>query len=201
MTISTLRITCFLCLATFLISCNSSTSKSTHEKQIPSENSQSQIDKVNTEARTSTQSKAEDQDGLDSSLSGFVENLKSGKDLSSFFNPNWSFVYHEDNRCEGSTDGQVENLSNTAIDSEIKLAVKNDGDGWACEKKEPTSYELDFDLKQKVADWDRVEIADYGDQEEKIMYVLGKGESDFLKLHFNDQDLIIIFEYRSEDPG
>ena len=78
--------------------------------------------------------------------------------MSLFFNDSWIFIYHEDNRCDGSTDGQIDNLKSTQIDSIIRLQVKNDGDGWACDKKGPKTFDLDFDLNKKIADWDRFEI-------------------------------------------
>lgn len=132
---------------------------------------------------------------------GFLANLKTGEKLSSFFNDNWILIYHKDNRCDGSTDGQINNLKSIQIDSIIKLQVKNDGEGWACDKKEPKTFDLNFDLKKKITDWDRFEIPNYENQEENIVFVVGAGESDYLKLHYDDNDLIIKLEYRSEDPG
>ncbi|WP_020529301.1 hypothetical protein [Flexithrix dorotheae] len=138
---------------------------------------------------------------VDSKASGFVKNLQAGKKLSSFFNDGWLFVYHEDHRCDGSTDGQLDNLAKGVIDSIITLEVKNDGDGWECDQEDPKTYHLDFDIKKKIATWDRFEIPNYENQEENIVYVVGAGESDYLKLHYNDNELIIKLEYRSEDPG
>jgi hypothetical protein len=100
--------------------------------------------------------------------SEFVEKLKNKGDLSSFFNENWTLIYHEDNRCEGSTDGQLNRLKSTQIESTIKLSVKNDGDGWECDKKKPKKYVLDFDLKDLVIEWERFEIPTYEKQDERI---------------------------------
>ncbi|EMS33664.1 hypothetical protein C943_04543 [Mariniradius saccharolyticus AK6] len=81
------------------------------------------------------------------------------------------------------------------------MQVKNDGNGWACEKREPKTYDLDFDLRKKINGWDRFEITNHENQEENIVYVVGAGESDYLKLYYNDKNLIVKLEYRSEDPG
>ena len=198
---SKLTIISFFCIVTILISCNSSTnSKVTGDNNVTID-IEEQIDKAEIETRTTNESTTTAQIPVDSKASGFVDNLKSGEILSLFFNDSWIFIYHEDNRCDGSTDGQIDNLKSTQIDSIIRLQVKNDGNGWACDKKEPKTYDLDFDLKKKITDWDKFEIPNYENQEENIVYVVGAGESDYLKLHYNDNDLIIKLEYRSEDPG
>ncbi len=138
---------------------------------------------------------------IDSLANRFVENLENGKNLASFFNEDWIFVYHADNRCDGSTDGEISRLKSLAIDRNIKLNVKNDGEGWACEKTEPKNYDLIFNLRKEVKSWDRFQIPNYEQKEKNVIYIIGKGESDYLKLHYNDAHLIIKLEYRSEDPG
>ncbi|MGB0868919.1 MAG: hypothetical protein ACPGSD_04910 [Flavobacteriales bacterium] len=155
----------------------------------------------NIETNNSNESKTEAKILVDSKASKFVENLKGGEKLSSFFNDGWIFIYYEYNRCKGLTDGQIDNLKSTQIDSIIRLQVKNNGDGWACDKKEPKTFDWDFDLKKKIADWDRFEIPKYENRVGNIVYVVGAGESDYLKLHYGENDLIIKLEYRSEDPG
>jgi hypothetical protein len=131
----------------------------------------------------------------------FIKHLEEGESLSSFFNENWLLIYYTDNRCDGATEGQVENLKSTQIDSIIGLRVTNDGDAWLCDKKEPSSFDFSFDIKKQVANWDRFEILESENQEDRIVYVLGAGQSDYLKLFFNEKNLIIKLEYRSEDPG
>lgn len=131
----------------------------------------------------------------------FVESLKNGENLSKYFIENWTLIYHEDNRCDGSTDGEISNLANTEIDKIITVKVKNDGDGWACDKKEPKNYSFDFNLKEQIKNWDRFEIANYESDEKNSIYILGAGESDYLKLHYNASGMIIKLEYKSEDPG
>ena len=193
----------FFCFVTILISCNNSTNSKVTGVNNVTIDIEEQIDKAEIDTRTTNESTTTAQIPVDSKASRFVDNLKSGEKLSLFFNDSWTFIYHEDNRCDGSTDGQIDNLKSTQIDSIIRLQVKNDGNGygWACDKKEPKTFDLDFNLKKKITDWDRFEIPNYENQEENIVYVVGAGESDYLKLHYNDNDLIIKLEYRSEDPG
>jgi hypothetical protein len=140
-----------------------------------------------------------------SSKEDFLEQLENGKSLSLFFSDHWVFVYHRDSRCDGSTDGKVVKLAKAEIDKTIKIRVKNDGDGWLkdyCNKKENRrTFYLNFSLKKQVADWDRFEISDTGNQTENVIYIHGRGESDYLVLHYGKNNLIIKMEYRSEDPG
>lgn len=193
-------ITLFSFLAIFILFDNSMNNNIFRDKTKVIDNRE-KINKLNIDIRTTKESSTLDQITVNSKASEFVKNLKSGEKLSLFFNSSWIFIYHEDNRCDGSTDGQIQNLKSTQIDSIIRLQVKNDGDGWACDKNKPKTIDLDFYLKKKITDWHRFEIPNYKNQERNILYVLGSGESDYLKLHYNDNYLIIKLEYRSEDPG
>ncbi|MEO0473707.1 MAG: hypothetical protein AAF206_29110, partial [Bacteroidota bacterium] len=132
------------------------------------------------------EAKNDSQTNFATSAQKFVQSLQAGESLASFFQDNWTFVYHEDNRCDGATDGQSTSLTKARIDGVIRLPVKNDGDGWACEKKEPSTYEVDFDLKKEIAKWDRFEMEENENQADKIVYVLGGGESDFVILHYGE---------------
>jgi hypothetical protein len=132
----------------------------------------------------------------------FLKQLMNEGELQLFFSNNWTFVYHKYGRCDGSTDGEKMNLSPFEIDGIIKLNVRNDGDGWACEKKEPTESYLDFRLKEQVKNWNRFEIPNYDNQgKDGVIYIAGLGESDYLVLHYDSNNLIVKMEYRSEDPG
>lgn len=131
----------------------------------------------------------------------FINQLEKRENLSSFFSKNWTLIYYTDNRCDGITNGQAHHLKSKQIDSTISFSVTNDGDGWACEKKEPSSYNFDFNLQKKIAHWDRFEVLPNEDPESTIWYVLGAGESDYLKVYYNNKNLISTLEYRSEDPG
>jgi len=133
----------------------------------------------------------------------FIIRLSKGEPLNLLFNNNWLIVYHEDNRCDGSTDGQLDSLKSSQIDEVIVLNVKNDGDGWACEKKEPKTFDISFSLKEKVKYWDRFHELE-NQSEKKFFFIVGQGESDYLKIHYDEFDsnyLIVRLEYRSEDPG
>ncbi len=198
---SKLTIITLLGFMIILISCTGSTNSNVNDNKKTIDKDKEQIDNTVIDSKTKNEPATEIKTQTNSKASEFLANLKTGEKLSSFFNDNWIFIYHEDNRCDGSTDGQIDNLKSTQIDSIIKLQVKNDGDGWACDKKEPKTFDLDFDLQKKITDWDRFEMPNYENQEENIVYVVGAGESDYLKLHYDDNDLIIKLEYRSEDPG
>jgi len=131
----------------------------------------------------------------------FVKYLTNEEKLQLLFNDNWTFVYHADDRCDGSTDGQISNLEPFEVDEIIRMKVVNDGEGWLCDKKEPKEFYLDFNLKEHVKDWDRIEIANYEIQEKNIVHVEGWGSSDYIKLYYDDNNLIVKMEYRREDPG
>ena len=196
---SKLTIITLLSIVTILISCNSTTKSNLNENK--SSIDKLQVDKNIIDSKIKNEPATKIRNQTNSKESEFLSNLKTGEKLSSLFNDNWIFIYHEYNRCDGSTDGQIDNLKSTQIDTIIILQVKNDGDGWACDKKEPKTFNLDFDLQKKIKDWDRFEIPNYENQEENIVYVVGAGESDYIKIYYDDNDLIIKLEYRSEDPG
>ncbi len=185
----------------FLFSCQNPTQKETNNKT-----KQHSISKEIAVEKLSNLKETDDAVSLsdisiDSLSHRFVEKLENGKDLSLFFAKEWVFVYHEDNRCDGSTDGEINNLNQSHIDKTIKLTVKNDGEGWACEKTLPKTFELNFNLKKMVKSWDRFQIPNYEQTEKNVVYVLGKGESDYLKLYYDENHLIFKLQYGSEDPG
>jgi len=191
----------FLGLLTISITCKSSSTSKwiDHKSEIEFEESQVKNTEINEKMADESTSDVLTQ--VHSIAEKFVMNLKSGKKISSFFSDNWMLIYHEDNRCDGSTDGQIANLISAQIDTIIRLQVKNDGDGWACDKQEPKSYALDFDIKKYIANWERFEIPNYESENKNIIYIVGAGESDYLKLYYNNSNLIVKLEYRSEDPG
>jgi len=129
--------------------------------------------------------------------------LQNGKSLKSLFSNKWELIFHKDDRCEGSTDGQINNLTDNQIDEIIKIQVRNNGNGWDCEKKQPSKYNISFLLSKQVKTWDRFEISQY-DEEKKIYFIVGEAESGYLIIHYADfknKYLIVKLEYRSEDPG
>lgn len=130
----------------------------------------------------------------------FLEKIKNRKAVQSLFNSQWTLIYHEDNRSDGSTDGRKDNLKKQEVDGDIVLSVYNDGEGWST-KKEPTTSDFTFNLKQRTKDWTRFEIPNYEGQGIEKYYLHGMGESDYIIIHFNEQDLIHKLEYQSEDPG
>ena len=190
-----------LSFMTILISCQNATNSNLTDDKVIVVDEKKRIEATDIDLKSKDDSNSGTQIQLDLKATQFIKSLEGAEKLSSFFNDSWILIYHEDNRCEGSTDGQTDSLKSREIDLIIKLQVKNDGNGWTCDKKEPRTYGLDFDLKQKIANWDRLEILNYENKEKNIIYVGGAGESDYIKLHYDDKDLIVKLEYRSEDPG
>jgi len=191
----------FLGLLSIAVGCGSSSEANENETPSSPENNQEQVDSKVQDSESESTEGNESKSEIQEKASAFTKSLEAGEELASYFNESWVFVYHEDNRCDGSTDGSLENLGIAAIDSPIKLEVKNDGEGWACEKKDPKTYEMEFDLKQKLKEWDRFEVQSYDKENQNSVYIAGSGESDYLKLTFNANKQISQLEYRSEDPG
>lgn len=134
----------------------------------------------------------------------FIKNLTLGDELKGLMADNWTFVYHEDNRESGSTDGSRRNLKVYQVDQPISLQVYNDGTGWF-DKKPSKRYKMIFDLKKRVNKWDRLIVTQFGDDLNKnSVYFAGHGESDYIKIscvRVKSKYLIKQLEYRSEDPG
>ena len=132
----------------------------------------------------------------------FCQKLEKEERLSPFFANNWTFSYHEDNRCDGATTGEISPLQPEQIDTTILLSVKNDGEGWACEKHPESEFELRFQLTEQIQNWNRFEVLEEDTQmNDRTVYIAGSGESDYLVLLFDIDNAIIKLEYRSEDPG
>lgn len=137
----------------------------------------------------------------------FCERLENNQSLSSLMDENWTFIYHQDHRCTGSTDGQKKNLLMHQVDSTITLNVFNNSeDAWACDKKESYNYNLDFSLEKQIENWDRFEFqkeenSDHSEKGENTFYIYGAGESDYIIIHFGKNKLISTLTYSSEDPG
>ncbi|MBU0489101.1 MAG: hypothetical protein KKA07_10530 [Bacteroidetes bacterium] len=132
-----------------------------------------------------------------------MQKLTTEQNLDSLMGNKWALVYHTDDRCDGSTDGSIENLSPEQVNGEITLFVSNDGAGWACTPKDPSKYMHAFSLQLLVKEWDRMEISEL-DEANNHFTLIGRGESDYLRVFCFDFDgkfLISKLEYRSEDPG
>lgn len=160
----------------------------------------SQSDKQNVNSEYSAQEAA---NRLIKKANDFRYSLSRGEKLESYMSNSWSFIYHEDNRCDGSTDGSLSGLSPRQVDQALRIQLTNDGNGWGCDPREPTSFEANFSLHNKVANWDRFEITKY-EIINNLIYIEGAGISDYLKVYFdefNGELLIVTIEYSSEDPG
>ena len=101
---SKLAIITLLGIVPILISSNSSTNSNAKENTSTIVNDKIEVDITDINSTTENESMTKVQTLDASKASEFVENLRSGEKLSSFFNDKWIFIYHEDNRCDGSTD-------------------------------------------------------------------------------------------------
>lgn len=135
--------------------------------------------------------------------SDLVDRLSRGQQIGALMSDTIDFVYHADNRCDGSSDGTITKLSGTDIDKPFKIKVTTDGNGWACKKKEPTQRQFEFQLHEQISEWDHIEFSAKG-HDSNIIYIAGGGESDYMIFHIKhlrDKSAIYKVEYRSEDPG
>ncbi len=185
----------FLIIVPLLLSCVSNTKDRVNEGNQSIESNTTEMHPEKSEESNSGVSSP-----VHAKASEFIKCLQSGRKLESFFRNNWTLVYHEDNRLDGSSDGEIESLTNCRIDTIIRLSVYNDGHGWE-EHKEPKTHNLEFSLKHLVKGWNRFEIPDYEYRGGNKIHVVGKGESDYIVLFYDSDNLIVRLEYRSEDPG
>ena len=144
------------------------------------------------------ESPIEEENILDQS---FILSLEAGENLERYFAKRWTLIYHEENRCEGMTQGFSDSLLPANIDQIIRLELKNDGQGWACDPKEARTFLYEFNIKELTQSWDRFEEETGNQKENPTSYLMGKGESDYMILHFNADNKIFKLEYHSEDPG
>lgn len=133
----------------------------------------------------------------------FVAQLKQQKPLAPLLRSDIVFVFHTDNRCDGNTDGLISKLPAAQIDSSFNIQVTNDGDAWDCEKKSPSSFEIEFSPHKRLSSWERFEAVSASETSNSF-FVEGRGESDYLIVHVEKtakEIAVFKIEYRSEDPG
>lgn len=128
-----------------------------------------------------------------------LKSLQNQAPLLSFFDENWKFVFHKDDRCEGATDGFKTHLKPNAIDGQIELEVLKDGLGWMCAAQKPKKITISFRLFEYLFKWDRFEGV--LSQDKTVFYIFGMEESEYIKVYFNKKGLIHQLEYKIEDPG
>jgi hypothetical protein len=113
------------------------------------------------------------------------------------------FVYHRDNRCEGSTDGRINLKPAAAVDEPFTIDVTTDGKGWMEEcKKKAGKYSNKFNLKKEIQGWSADASAPQYDQGSMTL-LLGNiqyGVKFFFKKE-NGNFYIYKIEYSDEDPG
>ena len=197
-------------LMTIIFSCESATSSDSPEDQ--SENSEQTeinsniLDESVLEAQTETdlvipeEEMIEEEPPIDLSFKNFIKEFNSGNKLSPFFADNWSFGYYTNDRSDGTTSGEVNNLKNTQVDEIINVNVASDGEGW--EPTEPRNYVLKYNLKEEANDWGAFAKGNLGPKEKNVVYISPNGvDYVYFKIYYNDKNLITKLEYSGEDPG
>ncbi|NEW61443.1 hypothetical protein GSY74_09130 [Sulfurovum sp. bin170] len=140
--------------------------------------------------------------------SKLVDSLKNGDEITSLMSEHIVFIFKSDDRCDGNTKGTVANLASKSIDFPFKIKVTTDGKGWAdkvvCkDKKMASTYEMEFELRKKLTDWDRFEGSKY-DKTTNSIEIWGGGASDYMRAFLKketNQNVIYKLEYNIEDPG
>jgi hypothetical protein len=128
-----------------------------------------------------------------------VKSFEEKMPLRRFFEKKWTFEFHHDDRCEGSTDGKINDLDPNALENIICLQVFQDGIGWLCEAQKPQKKTIYFDLHKELEKWDRFEGV--FSPNKTFFYIFGVDVSTYMVVHFNHKGLIHRLEYRMEDPG
>ena len=132
-----------------------------------------------------------------------LQTIKLNKPMSAFLRDSVLFIDHEDNRCDGSTDGQVILKNPKEIDGILRISVFRDGKSWE-EKcgKDSGHFNIEFDFHKKLGEV--VERADtfLVDHYKSIISasVMLNG-FDFFITPINNQFLIFKIKYEDSDPG
>ena len=137
----------------------------------------------------------------DLSTATFIKNLQEGNKLSGFFADNWTLIYHENSRLDGNTDGQVQNLARSKVDEIITLSVFTDGEGWAENPGEIRNHDIEFQLKERIKDWDGYSTEDIDRAERNMVYISTTSQSEYLQVYYNDEQRIIKLKFNLVDPG
>ncbi len=132
-----------------------------------------------------------------------LKRIKSNGPMYAFVRDSLLFEYHEDNRCDGSTDGTVTLNGAKMIDSIMKIGVFRDGKGWE-EKcgKDSSHFNLDFDFHKELG-----EVLSSGDtfainQFRKTISVSQELHGfDFFIKSLKDRFVIYRIKYENSDPG
>jgi hypothetical protein len=131
----------------------------------------------------------------------FAATVRSGASIQPFLLDTIAFVYHEDNRCDGNTDGMLNPLHSNTIADTLQLQVTNDGDGWIeeCARKRDTTYTLSFSLADWLVPWmnQETEFAYIDSMRKVILYAVAPS----LSAYFDTAGRIYKLEARDEDPG
>jgi hypothetical protein len=133
----------------------------------------------------------------------FLERLETKEKLAPLMNKTWNLLYHEDNRCDGSTNGRLYGIPKNDVDKLVKVKVFRDGKGWMECNVEPALYFIDFKLQEKFDKWNTWEVAEIDYCNKTITFGWGGASDYFITKLIKSKNgyLIGAIEYRSEDPG
>jgi hypothetical protein len=163
-------------------------------------NQKNSVEKIKPDVSISDDKKPKsEQDVLESKAILLIDYIKNEKELTTFFADTWEFVYHQDDRCEGSTDGKLGHLKSYEIEKTLHVEVFQDGMGWICDAQTPKRQKISFNFKDNVKKWNRFEGVFSNDK--TIFYIFGVDETEYIKIHFNPKGLIRQLVYNIEDPG
>ncbi len=133
----------------------------------------------------------------------FIGALKKHKKIAGYFDSKFEFIFHDDNRCDGDTDGVALAVLNTNIDKIVNIDVIKTGKGWACKNKKGKNYTLKFDFHGYVKESFETMSENYN-KEKLMIYITGNYDTVWFTFHFkkvNDKYLIYKMKYESQDPG
>lgn len=143
----------------------------------------------------------------DKSFAQFADSLlkriKSNGPMYAFVRDPLLFEYHEDNRCDGSTDGTVTLNDATMIDSIVRIGVFRDGKGWE-EKcgKDSSHSTMDFDFHKELGEVlssaDTFVVNQY---RKTISVSYSLHGFDFYIKSVKDHFILFKIKYENSDPG
>lgn len=201
----------FLCFMTLLFSCESTTSsdptldqfESLEEVDVDSTHinesalkTQAEIDSIH----IAESDPVEEEPVVDLSTTSFIKQLKSGGELSPFFSDSWTFRFYESDRCDGYVAGEIDNLKREQIDQVITVNVATDPDGGGCNPTGPKNFDVEFSLKEEVADWNKVFIGELGPREKNVVYITTEGENYYMKVSYSEDHKIVKLNYNMVAP-
>ncbi len=143
--------------------------------------------------------------GFEEKAEKLYNTLKENKSLGSFMSNNGvKLVYHADNRCDGSTDGEIKSVKPEMIDKDLDLDLVNDGQGWMeeCAENKITKFTRKFNLRKEAMEWMSYSNPPYYDEGKSTLSI--SSEQYHLQFLFKEKDgdyKVYEIKFSDEDPG